>query len=447
MLRWIICAVLRLALRIYFRRIEVAGLDHIPCDTPIIFVLNHPNALVDPAFLLCLSPRRVSFLAKAPLFRMPVIGYLVRALDSLPVYRQQDAGEDVTQNRETFAAARKLLASGGTIGICPEGVSHDETRLKRLKSGASRIALGAVSSGEPLSLQIIPAGLYYTEKTRFRSSALLYFGKPLTVEPVAMEANGNLPRPAVRELSRHIEEAMRKVILDAEHKEALSLIDRAEKIFSSEAATNEAKDSLARELELRQRFVEAYVFHRANSPKRVAALAARISRFESELKQAGIDPADLSLPASATQTVARLISRILFLGILLPMAVLGTIVHYPAYRLGGFVARRFSREAEDVISTFKIASALLLFPLTWIALAVAGYAISGIFPAVALLVLMPWCGYVAIRLFEEIDSFMGSVLALRLFLIRRRSFVRLFAERVLIRREIQALGEEFLVTK
>ncbi len=67
MIRWIICAVLRLALRIYFRRIEVAGLEHIPRDTPIIFVLNHPNALVDPAFLLCLSPRRVSFLAKAPL--------------------------------------------------------------------------------------------------------------------------------------------------------------------------------------------------------------------------------------------------------------------------------------------------------------------------------------------------------------------------------------------
>src|SRR5881409_630120 len=98
MIRWLICIVLRLALRIYFRRIEVAGLEHIPRDTPIIFVLNQPNALVDPALLLCLSPRRVSFLAKSPLFRMPVIGYLVRALDSLPVYRQQDTGEDVTRN-------------------------------------------------------------------------------------------------------------------------------------------------------------------------------------------------------------------------------------------------------------------------------------------------------------------------------------------------------------
>src|SRR4030095_9587808 len=179
MVRRIITSILRLALRIYFRRIEVAGLENVPRDQPVIFVLNHPNALVDPVFLLCFAPRKVSFLAKAPLFRMPVIGSLVRALDSLPAYRQQDAGEDVTRNRETFDAARKLLLNGGTIGICPEGVSHNEPRLKPLKTGAARIALGAASSGAQLDVKIVPVGLYYTEKTTFRSSALLRFGEPI----------------------------------------------------------------------------------------------------------------------------------------------------------------------------------------------------------------------------------------------------------------------------
>src|SRR5213593_5293172 len=150
MIRRIIRGILRLALRVYFRRIEVTGLENVPGKSPLIFVLNHPNALVDPVFLLCLAPRRVSFVAKAPLFRMPVIGYLVRALDSLPAYRRQDAGQDVSRNLETFVAARRLLARGGTIGICPEGVSHNEPRLKPLKTGAARMALGAVSSGEAI---------------------------------------------------------------------------------------------------------------------------------------------------------------------------------------------------------------------------------------------------------------------------------------------------------
>src|SRR5215813_4167938 len=157
MIRRLIVALLQFALRIYFKRIEVAGLENVPLNTPVIFVLNHPNALVDPVFLLCLAPRKVSFLAKAPLFRMPVIGYLVRALDSLPVYRRQDEGEDVSRNQETFVAARELLRRGGTLAVCPEGVSHDSPGLRPIKTGTARIALGAVSDSEPLELKIVPA--------------------------------------------------------------------------------------------------------------------------------------------------------------------------------------------------------------------------------------------------------------------------------------------------
>ena len=235
MIRRIIVTLLRFTLRIYFRRIEVAGLENIPADSPLIFVLNHPNGLVDPAFLLCLAPRRVSFLAKAPLFRMPVLGFFVRALDSLPAYRRQDEGEDVTRNAETFAAARRLLLRGGAIGICPEGVSHDEPGLRPIKTGAARIALGAVSMGEALDLKIVPAGLYYTSKTKFRSQALLYLGKPIDVTPAESEPDGNPSRAAVRELSSKIERALREVMLDAQHEEGLITITRAEKVFSSES--------------------------------------------------------------------------------------------------------------------------------------------------------------------------------------------------------------------
>src|SRR5882672_7989254 len=208
MTRRIIVAILRFAMRVYFRRVEVVGIEHVPRDTPVIFVLNHPNALVDPAFLLSLAPRRVSFLAKSPLFRMPVLGFLVRAMDSLPVYRPQDEGEDISKNRETFVLARKLLSRGGTIGICPEGVSHDEPRLRPIKTGAARIALAAISTGEVTDLSIVPAGLYYTSKTKFRSAVLLYFGKPIEVEPVKLETDGTPPRTAVRELSDRIESAL-----------------------------------------------------------------------------------------------------------------------------------------------------------------------------------------------------------------------------------------------
>lgn len=441
MVRRIIVALLRFAIRVYFRRVEVVGLKHVPRETPLIFVLNHPNALVDPAFLLCLAPRRVSFLAKAPLFRMPVLGYLVRAMDSLPVYRHQDGGEDVSKNIEMFVAARKLLARGGTIGICPEGVSHDEKRLRPIKTGAARIALGAVSTGEVIDLKIVPAGLYYTSKTKFRSEVLLYFGNPIEVEPVSLEEGGNPPRVAVRELSTRIENALREVMLDAQHEESLHTITRAEKIFSS-ATDEEGSDSLAQELQLQQRFIKAYAILRDRAPERLRRLETRMSRFEEELTLAGVDPDDLSPPTSTLAVFGHLLSRVVLFLLLIGPAALGAAVHYPAYRLGGFLATRFSKNEEDVISTVKILSAMLLFPLTWIAVGIVSYSLWGLGIAGVVVVLMPLAGYLAIRFFEGIDSFLGGLRALVFFLMRRRFFVRLLAERKAIRNEILALGEE-----
>ena len=95
MIRRFLRALFRLALRIFFRRVEVEGAERVPREGAVIFAVNHPNALVDPLLLLCFAPRPVSVLAKAPLFSMPVIGSFVRAFDSIPVYRSQDPGTDL----------------------------------------------------------------------------------------------------------------------------------------------------------------------------------------------------------------------------------------------------------------------------------------------------------------------------------------------------------------
>lgn len=441
MIRRIIVAVLRLALRIYFQRIEVTGVEHVPLGTPVIFVLNHPNALVDPVFLLCLAPRDVSFLAKAPLFHMPIIGYFVKKLDSLPVHRRQDEGADLAKNQETFIAARKLLARGGTIGICPEGVSHDDPGLKPIKTGAARISLAAVSTGEVRNLKIVPAGLYYTSKTSFRSDALLYFGNPIDVEPVPLEPDGTPPRDSVRHLSARIEKALRAVILDAKHEEELQTTARAERIFSSASRDREA-ESLKYELRLQQRFIRAYPIVEQCQPERLRRLETRMRRFEQELYQAGVDPEELSPPGSTLRVFAAIVRRSLLFLLMLGPALVGTITHYPAYKLGGFLATRFSRDSDDVISTIKIISAMLLFLLTWIVLAVLGYVFSGWILAVLALFVIPFCGYIAIVFFEELDKSIAGLRVLMFFLVRRRFFVRLLAERNAIRNEIIALGKE-----
>ncbi len=447
MLRRAIKVVLLFALRVFFRRIEVVGRSRVPREGACLFVLNHPNALVDPAFLLCFAPRRVSFLAKSPLFRTPVIGFFVRALDSIPVYRKQDEeGDTSARNRETFERAASLLRRGGTIAICPEGASHNEPFLLPLKSGAARIALGAVSvEGRTLDLKVVPAGLYYTAKATFRSGALLYFGEPINVEPVEPGPDGEPPREAVRALSERIAEGMRSLTLNADRHEALAMVARAERIFSSAEEEDEEGPSLERELRRRRRFVEAYAFHRQHSPARLEELEGRITAYEEELRQAGLEDSRQLSPSTVSEyaRVWKLLGRAAVFLLLLPAAVLGAALHYPAYKLAGVLATRFAREYDDVLSTFKIAAALLLFPLTWGVLAVLLYGPAGWWGVAAALLGAPLAGFVALRTREEFGRFVAGTRA-TLFFIRERSFFRqLLDERRRIRREILALGDEY----
>jgi glycerol-3-phosphate O-acyltransferase / dihydroxyacetone phosphate acyltransferase len=452
LLRRVIKVVLLFALRVFFRRVEVVGRERVPRAGACLFVLNHPNALVDPAFLLCFAPRRVSFLAKSPLFRMPVIGFFVRALDSIPVYRKQDeTGDTAALNQKTFERAAELLRRGGTIAICPEGASHSEPYLLPLKSGAARIALGAVSvkdegdsAGASLDLKIVPAGLYYTAKTTFRSSALLYFGEPIPVEPAEPGPDGEPPREAVRALSDRVAESMRSLTLNADRHEALQMVARAERIFS--AADDEGEgESLERELLRRRRFVEAYAYHRQHSAERLEALERRVSAYEEELRQAGLeDPRQLSPSTVADYArVRKLFARVLVFLLLLPAALAGAALHYPAYKLAGALATRFARQYDDVLSTFKIAAALLFFPLTWGALAFVLYGFVGWWGVLAAFTLAPAAGYVALRTREEFGRFAAGTRA-ALFFVRERSFFRqLLEERRRIRRELLALGDEY----
>jgi 1-acyl-sn-glycerol-3-phosphate acyltransferase len=437
-------ALFGLILRIFFRRIEVSGIERVPHSGPVIFVLNHPSGLIDPAFLLCLAPRRISLLAKAPLFRMPVIGFFCRAFEAIPVHRRQDAGSDSSQNRETFDTARGVLARGGAIAIFPEGASHSDPKLRPLKTGAARIAFGAAPGlSESAPLRIVPAGLYYRAKRAFRSVALLYFGEPFVVEPVALEPGEEPPVGPVRDLTARIEQALAAVTLQAEQAEAHALVERAQRIVSTEDEAPARPPSLADEFALRRRLLAGYDVVRVQWPERFAALATRIDRYEAALSLAGLDPQQLAPGRFTPGRVARYVAKaVLVLVLLLPAALVGVVVHYPAYRAVGFVATGMAKGAEDALASIKVLAAMLLFPLTWIGVAAAVWLWRGLEDGLLALAIAPLTAYAALLFFERLDRIIGGARALSLFVFRRWAFLRLLAERKGIREEILALGRQ-----
>jgi len=435
-----------LVLRIFFRRIEVSGVEHVPSVGPVLFVLNHPNGLIDPGFLLCLAPRRVSFLAKAPLFRMPLVGWLCRTFQAIPVHRRQDAGADPAQNRETFEAARRVLAGGGAIAIFPEGTSHNDPQLRPFKTGAARIALGAAAAlGAGTRPIRIPAGLYYRAKQTFRSAALLHYGEPFDVPAIALAPGAEPPVEAVRALTERIGQALAELTLQAERVEALALVARAQRIFSTADEPPAAPAPLAQELEVQRRFVLGYRLLRERWPDRFTALQARIDRYESELTAAGLDPRHLT---PRTYTFARVlryvVQSVLVFALLLPPALAGALVHYPAYRIVGYVATGISKGDESALATVKLLAATLLFPLTWAAVGVAVWIWTkgNVVATVGTVAVLPVAGLGSLVFFERVDRLIGRIRALGLLLFRKWAFMRLVAERRAIRAEIIALGKE-----
>jgi 1-acyl-sn-glycerol-3-phosphate acyltransferase len=422
---WLIHFIFGVGIGIFFKRIELYDSESLPEKSGLIFVSNHPNALIDPALLFIALPRPVAFLAKSTLFKMPVIGYLVRTVGALPLYRQQDAGADVSKNQETFTVARELLEKGGAIAIFPEGVSHDKPNLQPLKTGAARIALGAVSSGKnpsSLDLRIVPVGLFYTEKMTFRSEALLHFGESFPVLPVTLDEHGHPPREAVRALTEKIEAALREVTLNAESDAEIEVARIAEEVFTS---LTPHEENLAERMEFLKKFV-------AEPPGETdAKLEKRLAEYNKKLDKLGIGSEFLNLAEYSKRFVLKhAFLRSWHLILLAPFALCGAILHAPAYQFGKFMAYLQTKKGfYDMASTMKLLTGLVLIPLTWLVFAGVLYLYFGLTAALLSIPFSFLCGYIALRSLEEIGDLNGWLKAISAFFLKREKFLRLLAER------------------
>lgn len=465
--RRLVHLILSIALRLFFRRIEISGESLAPRDEPLIFVSNHPNGLIDPALIFCALPRRISFLAKSTLFRIPVIKFLITAVESLPVYRRVDTQEDSSKNRITFEKCHALLRQNRCIALFPEGVSHNATRLLPVKTGAARIALGALSvEGDeargkaPLDiLKIIPVGLYYTSKTSFRSEALIRFGAPIEARRVALDEFGEPPREAVRQLSNEIEEALRRVTLNVEDVEELGVVTKAQQLFSSLYESINLRRTLSADFDLRRRIAENLLpdTPTAGNPREAPAnenardasanenarraLRRKILEHEEELGALGINVENLSLLTHTRWHVFRhFLLRGALLLLLLPLSIPGALLHLPAFLICDLLSRLYRRHGVDEIApTVKILAAIALMPLTWLVVSALCYfrwnwriALLS-FPAAIV------CGYAAMRSLETLYDMRGWFTGVLVLFNNRRRVLRLFLERRALHQEMMKL--------
>lgn len=391
-----------------FYRLHLLGAP-VPRNGPALLVANHPNSLLDPFLVTIAAGRPVRFLAKAPLLSDPLIGWGVRAVGAIPVYRRMDDPALTDRNEETFSAVHAALGHGSAVGIFPEGISHDQPSLVPLKTGAARIALGAA----PLTgraFPIIPVGLVFEAKAEFRSAAYIVVGEPVPWDDLAHE--GVNSAPAVRELTKRIDDALRDVTVNLARREDSELIAAATAIYAAE--TGDTRDPRA---EGTRRIAAARSLARLSmdGDPDAAEAAHQVHRHATTLALLGLTPADIHEPTALGSAVKWTMRRLAPLQLLsAAIAALGTVVFWFPYVATRVVAER---DAEpDVLATRKLLYGGTIFKIWILLLSLAIGIAFGWLPGVIALILLP---LLALRTLSYGEHWAESARIARRFFARR----------------------------
>ncbi len=159
-----ILALVRGIYRILFK-IELVGLENIPKDKNFLVVPNHMSYF-DPPLIAAFLPVKMAYMAKASLFKVPIVGWIIKSFGAFPVKK---SGNDIS----AVKTAIKILKNGQSLTLFPEG-----KRIKTpgvLGEGKQGAAMIAAKAG----VGFLPIGIKTTY--RFRSKVTLTVGEYIDI--------------------------------------------------------------------------------------------------------------------------------------------------------------------------------------------------------------------------------------------------------------------------
>jgi len=174
----VILVICRLSLNIPFSW-KVEGRENIPLTGPLILAANHVHVL-DPFFLIFISPRWINFVAKEELFRSPLLRPWLHLVGAFPIRREGK----VREKQKILKSARNALEKGLILGMFPEGGRSRDGKLRKGKPGSVVIA-------SKTNVPILPVGIVGTDKIKGiswlwkRLDIVVNIGKPFKLPPTS----------------------------------------------------------------------------------------------------------------------------------------------------------------------------------------------------------------------------------------------------------------------
>ena len=414
----------------FFERVEVRHLERVPLTGPLLLCINHPNNLIDSLLVGAVVRRKVHYLATAALFRNRLSARLLVALGVIPVYRTADDPDRTDRAVELFAACHQAFDRERLVAIYPEGATRAEAHLQRIKTGAARIALG-YEAHAPGKLAVVPVGLSFDVRRRFRGRVVVSFSTPIALSPYSA-VYCDEPGKAVQALTTTLQQAMEREILHVDRIDAAPLARAVQAVYRGELEhalwDERGRAGLQTSALATSRGVADAVEHlREQAPERVERLWQRILGYH-----AGLAAYQLCDDRFGTrrdrppqrQPVARSWQTIVGL----PLFAYGAAVNFVPYYLPGWLARRMARKQTDY-ATIRLLASVVAFPLFWsLQTALVGWA-AGLEWALAFFLSLPFGGLIAYRYVSGTGRLRHQLRFGALVLTRAQIARRLLAER------------------
>lgn len=274
---------------------------------------------------------------------------------------------------QMFEAVFEELTGGGCVGIFPEGGSHDRSNLLPLKAGVAMMALGTISRDPSCRLSIIPCGMNYFHAHKFRSRAVIEFGRPIHVHPDQVEAykaGGNSRRNAVGSLLETIYNGLAAVTQISPDRETLMLVQATRKLYNPISK----RLRLPLVIEFNRLLLKGYTEHQDDP--RVVQLKKAVTEYNQRLEALGIKDHQVEWGNTDEKpiwlTVLILFYRLSKLLVLSIATLPGTLLFWPVFVITKIISEKKRRKAlasstvklqgHDVVGTWKMLVALGLVP-------------------------------------------------------------------------------------
>jgi len=433
----------------FFREVDAQHAERVPRAGPVLLCVNHPNNLIDSLIVSAVVERKVHYLATAALFRNALLGKFLKACGAIPVYRRQDDPDKMDKNAGAFEATVATLARGELVAIYPEGTTHSESRIQRIKTGAARIALDYESRragglGEVLTL--IPTGLTFEARKSFGGRVRISFGEPIPITPY-LEVYREDGVKAVDGLTTAIQWGMEAQVLHVDRLDRASLVREVEAVY---------KDDLIRELQeerglaprqidtvrLSSGIADAAAYFETHAPERLEAIREHLVHYRAML--AAYHVRDQAVRARlAHHGVGERLTRGSKASTGLPVFVYGLVTSGLPYLLPRWIARRTATK-ETSYATTRLLASVVAYPLFWGLETWIVWRLAGALWALGFLISLPVSAILAYHYLRGIGRLRAQARLGILALTRHQAASRLLAERRRLIEELDRAKSEYL---